>query len=171
MNTQILIIVRGPSCSGKTTVAKKLFTTAKNKTAIIQQDNYRGIFNPPGGGSKYNGEIITQMIEHNTTAALKHGYNVILEGVLNVKLYQDTLDRIIENHTGKTYLFYLDVSLEETIERGKTKSLSTLFTAEQLNDWYPASRTPYHDLETLLPEQFSSDDSFEFILNSLNEHL
>jgi len=171
MNTNNLVIVRGPSCSGKTTVARKLLDTAKKKTAIIHQDSYRGIFNPPGGGHKHNGEVIALMIEHNTTTALKHGYNVILEGVLNVKMYQDTLDRIIENHVGDTHLFHLDVSLEETVERGKKKSLSTLFTAEQLEEWYPASRVPYHNFETLLPQHFSCDDSLEFILDSLGGQL
>jgi len=95
------------------------------------------------------------MIEHNTTAALKLGYNVILEGVLNVKLYQ----------------FHLDVSLEQTVDRGKTKPVSALFTAEQLEQWYPASRVPYHNLEVLVPEHFSSNDSFEFILDTLGGQL
>ena len=90
MKKNILIIIRGPSCSGKTTLAKKLFSSSNNKTAIIQQDHYREIFNPPGGGSKHNGEVIPLMIEHNTKVALENGYNVILEGVFNVETAHET---------------------------------------------------------------------------------
>ena len=171
MKKNILIIIRGPSCSGKTTLAKKLFSSSNNKTAIIQQDHYREIFNPPGGGSKHNGEVIPLMIEHNTKVALENGYNVILEGVFNVEMYQPVLNSIIGEHLGESYLFYLNVSLKETIERGKTKSVSGPFNAAKLKEWYPDARRPYHKLESLIPEKFSIDDSFNFIVDAVGRPL
>jgi len=85
------IILRGPSASGKTTIAKELFKKTKGKTVLIQQDYYRFIFKPAEGGSKPNSDVIYRMIEHNTALALQSGYNVILEGILSVKSYQKSL--------------------------------------------------------------------------------
>jgi len=130
MKKNILIIIRGPSCSGKTTLAKKLFSSSNNKTAIV-----------------------------------------ILEGVLNVEMYQPVLNSIIEEHLGESYLFYLNVSLKETIERGKTKSVSGPFSAAKLKEWYPDARRPYHKLESLIPEKFSIDDSFNFIVDAVGRPL
>ncbi len=158
-----LIILRGPSCSGKTTAAKTLFSMATGKTALIQQDYYREMFNHSGGGSKSNSEVIHRMIEHNTIAVLESAYNVILEGILSVKSYQKIVDRIIECHSGKSYIFYFDVSIEETIRRRNTKEGNLSYGADELRAWYPSAHQSNHELEILIPESFTADETVKFI--------
>ena len=89
-----LIVVRGPSGSGKSTVACRLFEGAVRRVCLIEQDHYRFIFRPAGGGSLPNSATIHRMIEHNVMAALIDGYDVILEGILSVRSYGLVLDRL-----------------------------------------------------------------------------
>jgi predicted kinase len=163
-NTNCLIILRGPSASGKSTVAKKLFNVAKKKTAIIEQDHYRFIFNPAGGGSKPNSDVIHQMIEHNTVTALQAGYNVILEGILSVKSYEQTIERIISNHSGNSHIFYFDISFEETIKRHATKEGNYKYGKAEMKEWYSAAHKSGHPLEHLIPESFTVEQTVSHIL-------
>jgi adenylate kinase family enzyme len=164
-NDNCLLILRGPSGSGKTTVAKRLFEIAKRRTALIEQDHYRFIFNPAGSGSKPNSDVIHKMIEHNTMLALQSGYNVILEGILSVKSYKKAIDRIISNHSGSCYIFYFDISFEETVKRHLTKEGNYTYGEAQMREWYPAARKSEHRLENLIPEVFTIDQTVNHILN------
>lgn len=162
------IIIRGPSASGKTTVAKEIFKKAKNKTVLIEQDHYRFIFKPAGGGSKPNSEIIHKMIEHNASTALKHGYNVILEGILSVKSYQKIIEKLIKSHEGESFIFYFDVSFKETLKRHQNKKESKEYGEEKMKKWYPSAHKSGHELEILLPESYSEKQTLEKILKISN---
>jgi len=164
-NDNCLLILRGPSGSGKTTVAKRLFEMAKRKTALMEQDHYRFIFNPAGGGSKPNSVVIHQMIEHNTMVALKSGYNVILEGILSVKSYEHIIDRIISVHTGSCYIFYFEISFEETVKRHLTKEGNYTYGKAQMREWYPAACKSGHNLENIIPEEYTIEQTVKHILN------
>lgn len=157
------IIIRGPSASGKTSVAQMLFEKAVGKTAIIQQDHYRFIFKPSGNGSRANSDVIHQMIEHNCKKALEGGYEVILEGILSVKSYGKLLDRVIAGHKGPSYMFYFNVSFEETARRHRTRKEASNFGVDDMREWYDISHRSYHKLERLIPESFSISETVAYI--------
>ena len=159
-----LIILRGPSASGKTTIAKRLFESTKNKTVLIQQDHYRFIFKPAGGGSKPNSEVIHKMIEHNVSSALQSGYDVILEGILSVKSYQNIIEKIINSHLGESYIFYFNISFEETLRRHQSKIGDFGYDSEKMRQWYPSSHKSDHKLETLIPETYSINQTIGKII-------
>lgn len=159
------IILRGPSGSGKSTVASELLRLATVRTALIHQDYYRFIFNPAGGGSKPNSETIHRMIEHNCMVALKDGYDVILEGILSVKSYRRLLDRVIDAHCGPSYMFYFDVSFEETARRHQARKEISDFSVDDMRNWYAAAHRSNHHLEQLIPEEFSVKQTVEYIQN------
>jgi predicted kinase len=161
------IILRGPSGSGKSTVARVLFDRSSERTALIQQDHYRFIFNPPGGGNKPNSDTIHRMIESNCIVALEDGYDVILEGILSVKSYNVLLERLIDRHKGHSYMFYFDVSLEETLKRHEMRSETSQFSVEDMYEWYRTSGRSNHQLEMIIPESFSIQESVEFIQKSI----
>jgi adenylate kinase family enzyme len=165
------IILRGPSGSGKTTVAKRLFALTERRTALIQQDHYRFIFKPAGGGGQHNSCVIHQMIEHNCTCALADGYDVILEGILSVKSYEAVLDRIIASHSGPSSIFYFDVSFEETAHRHESRRSTCNFTVEDMRLWYADSHRSNHRLEKIIPEHYSEAEIVKFICRetSLNQ--
>ncbi len=187
MRQSKLIILRGPSGSGKTTTAKMLFDGAKRRTVLIEQDYYRFIFNPPGGGKKPNSDTIHKMIKNDVLIALEDDYNVILEGILSVRAYSEVLEDIFSLHTEENYIFYFDISFEETLKRHierqqatpKSKSNSKLlvqdikrserlqeFGEAEMREWYSAAHKSNHRFEKIIPENFSQDETIEYIIKT-----
>ena len=157
--TPRLIVVRGPSGSGKTTVARRLFERAVRRVCLIEQDHYRFIFRPAGGGSLPNSATIHRMIEHNVMAALADGFDVILEGILSVRSYGPVLDRLFSAGVSEHFLYSFDVSLDETLRRHRTRVTTDCgFTEDDMRDWYPHAHPWGHELEQLIPESASLDD-------------
>lgn len=154
-----LIVIRGPSGSGKSTVARHLFERATRRVCLIEQDHYRFIFRPAGGGSLPNAATIHRMIEHNVMAALHDGYDVILEGILSVRSYGLVVDRLFTAGVSENFLYSFDVSIEETLRRHRTRSTPDLgFSEEDMRDWYPHAHVWGHQLERVIPESASLDD-------------
>lgn len=165
MNNTKLIILRGPSGSGKSTIAKALFENATDRVALIEQDYYRFIFKPAGGGSKPNSDTIHKMIKSNTLFALNDGYNVILEGILSVKSYSVVLEDIFKAHPSNNFMYYFDISFEETVKRHQTRKDKVFgFGEEHMREWYPSSHRSNHKLERIIPETFSAAETVNKIL-------
>ncbi len=178
-----LIILRGPSGSGKTTTSKILFDSAKNRTALIEQDYYRFIFNPPGGGTKPNSDTIHKMIKNDVLTALNDGYDVILEGILSVKAYNMVLEDIFAHHPDENYIFYFEISFEETVKRHKLRQKMALqnhgnnklvqdekrgirlqeFGEKEMQEWYSAAHKSDHNFEKIIPETFSVEETIAYI--------
>jgi len=76
-----------------------------SRTILVQQDHFRFILNPAGGGREPNLSLIQEMIKHNTLHALTAGYDVILEGNLVRSQYSEVLDYIINNHDSDPSVF------------------------------------------------------------------
>ncbi len=185
MKSTKLVILRGPSGSGKTTTAKRLFDNAKVRTVLIEQDYYRFIFNPPGGGTKPNSDAIHEMIKNDVLIALKHGYNVILEGILSVVAYGNILEEIFAIHPEENYIFYFDISFDETVKRHKKRQAEALdkvhgralvqdikrherlldFGEEDMQEWYPASHRSNHKLERIVSQSLNQDEVFNMIIS------
>ena len=163
MRNSKLIILRGPSGSGKSTAAKILLETTRHKTVLIEQDYYRSIFKPAGGGGKRNSPTIHKMIQSNVLVALEDGYNVILEGILTVRSYEDVLETIFLRHPKDNYIFYFDVSLEETLRRHATRPKLTQFSETEMREWYPPAHKSGHKFEHIIPEHFSIEETIEYI--------
>lgn len=151
MKSSKLIILRGPSGSGKSTVAKALFKAATRQTALIEQDHYRFIFKPAGG--HINSKTIHEMILQNTLTALNHGYDVILEGIFTVKSYGEIFEALFREHQAENYMFYFDISFEETLKRHATRETAHLFGEKDMRAWYPASGPSKYDFEQIISEQ------------------
>jgi predicted kinase len=163
--TAKLIVLRGPSGSGKSTIAKALFKRATRKTCLIEQDYYRFIFRPRDGGSKANSATIHKMIKENVLIALRDGYDVILEGIFATQSYVDDLYEIFGQHPIENYLFYFDISLEETIRRHGTRPSrnTSTYTEGDLRTFYPGVYTSIHKSEKAIPESSSAGETLAYI--------
>ena len=73
----------------------------------------------------------------------------------------------MESTSCKSSVFYTDVSIEETIERHKTKPIATEVTAERLRSWYQPKN--YLDVpgEVIIDETFTLEETVNLILKSL----
>lgn len=93
------------------------------------------------------------MIEHNVTAALADGYDVILEGILSRRSYGEVIERILASGLSMNYLYSFDVSLDGTLRRHRSRAIQDRdFTEDDMREWYPHAHVWEHDLERLIPE-------------------
>jgi predicted kinase len=74
-----LIIVRGNSGSGKSTVARAVRTGYGRGCALVEQDYLRRILLQE---RDVDGGVAPALIAHTVRFALDHGYHVVLEGIL-----------------------------------------------------------------------------------------
>src|SRR5690349_24136368 len=129
----VLIVIRGNSGSGKSTVAAALQRRHGRGCALVEQDYLRRILlwerDFPGG-------LAPLMFAHTARLALDHGYHVVVEGILTAARYRDALLGLAAGHRGRSTFYYLDVSLEETLRRHATRPQATLFSAAEMTSWY-----------------------------------
>ena len=144
-----------------------MFEKTEKPVALIAQDYYRFIFKPAGGGSKYNSSAIHQMIKNDVFIALDHGYDVILEGILSEKSYGKVFEEIFAHHNEENSMFYLDVSLEETMRRHETRVVSgPAFDAKKMKSWYSMAHRSNHRLEHIITEDSSLEESLDYIVRT-----
>ncbi|MGW6191187.1 kinase [Bacillus cereus] len=161
-----LIILRGNSASGKTTIAKELQEHFGHGTLLVSQDVVR-----------------REMLKvHDTLGNLSHDlifeitkYGkgkcefVILEGILNSRRYGDMLKELIYYFEGNAYTYYFDLSLKETIRRHNTREKRLEFGEDLLSKWYNPHDTIEVDRETVFTDDFTQKDIFHAILNEVTQ--
>ena len=155
-----LILLRGNSATGKTTLAARLQANLGPGTANIGQDHFRRVVlrehDVPNGDN-------LELIAHTIRCCTSLGYNVIAEGIFVAAHYRDALLEIINTHAGPTHVFYLDVPLEETLHRHGTRSLVADVTAAQLQQWYVPSDTLGAPGEIVLDGMLTLDATLQTI--------
>ncbi|MDG6105486.1 kinase [Dactylosporangium aurantiacum] len=128
-----LIVVRGNSGSGKSTVARRLRLGHGRGCALVEQDHLRRVVlrerDLPGGLAP---DLIAQVVRF----ALDHRYHVILEGILFTGHYAPMLAGLWRAHRGGSWCFYLDVDFDETVRRHGGRPQRDEFTAEDMRGWY-----------------------------------
>lgn len=140
-----LIILRGNSGSGKTTVAKELQKKFGYNTMLISQDEIRRniLWVKDGIDTK----ALPLMIE-----LLKYGYEhsdiVILEGIMYEEWYNLLFKVANELYGSNVYSYYFDIPFEETIRRHQTRSKSQEFGEEHMRGWWREK-----DFSAVLKEQ------------------
>ena len=154
-----LIILRGNSGSGKSTVAKKLREVSNRKLAIVEQDYLRRfVLKEKENEGTNNLGLIRQTVEY----AIGLGYDVVLEGILYFPRYGEMLQRLVAS-APESYVFYFDVSLDETLKRHLTKPNSGEFGEKELREWYKLRDLTGLEGEEIIPESYSLEQSVQFI--------
>ncbi|MFR9722477.1 AAA family ATPase [Streptomyces sp. MS19] len=131
--TTRLIVLRGNSASGKSSVAAGVRARYGRGLALVGQDNLRRTVlrekDIPGGAN-------IGLIETVVRYALDHGYHVVLEGILYAAHYGDMLAALRRDHRGLTRHFYLDVPFAETLRRHATKPQAAEYGEREMRSWY-----------------------------------
>ncbi|MEV6564977.1 kinase [Streptomyces kronopolitis] len=156
-----LVVLRGNSATGKSSVAAGLRERYGRGIALVGQDNLRRVVlrehDIPGGA---NIGLIDLTVRH----ALAHGFHVALEGILSVAHYGDMLAALLADHPGRTHGFYLDVPFEETLARHATKPIADTVGETVLRSWYrPLDLLP-GGVETVIPATSSLDDTIDRVM-------
>lgn len=132
----LLVVIRGNSASGKSSLAERVRVEYGRGVAIVGQDLLRRqvLRERPRPGAANIG-----LIELVARHALEHGFHTIVEGILEASVYGAMLTRLVADQRaagGAAACYYLDVPLEETLRRHATKPIAADVTQDQLRRWY-----------------------------------
>lgn len=128
-----LIILRGNSGSGKTTIAKELQKHFGRNTMLISQDVIRRDMLWVKDGE--NTEAIPLMKEL-LAYGIEHSDIVILEGIMYADWYKPLFELAIRLYGTEVYAYYFDLPFEETLERHQTKPNCNEFGEEAMRRWW-----------------------------------
>ncbi|MFG2576315.1 AAA family ATPase [Streptomyces sp. NPDC048481] len=159
-----LIVIRGNSASGKSSVAAGLREKFGRNLAIVGQDNLRRIVlrerDRPGGAN-------IGLIDLTARYALNNGFHVVVEGLLYADRYGTMLTNLMRAHRGVSRCYYLDVPYTQTLLRHATKPDAEYLkhvTEVHLRDWYREKDLLSGGLETVIDADSTMDESVQQIL-------
>ena len=159
-----LVILRGNSGSGKSSVAQKIRDRYGHGVAIVGQDNLRRVIlgerDVPGGAN-------IGLIDITTRYALDHGYHVVLEGILRADKFGEVLGALAADHIGLTRAYYFDVSFEETLRRHATKPQAVEYGEPEMRAWFLPNDLVSSPKERRIPERSSLDEAAEKIVREV----
>lgn len=121
-----VILIRGNSGSGKTTVAKQLHTRLGAGNLLISQDTIRRkllqVKDRPNN-------LAIGLIETMILYGLHHCEYTIIEGILAKDKYGEMLKRSVLL-ADEAFVYYYELTFEETVRRHQTKNKTNFVTKE-----------------------------------------
>lgn len=155
-----LIILRGNSGSGKTTVAKELQNRFGSNTLLISQDVIRRDMLKVKDGE--NTPAIPLMMELLTHGS-RNSEVAILEGIMNADWYRPLFELAVELYGSGIFAYYFDLPFEETLKRHQTKPNRHEFGEEAMRRWWKEK-----DFSDVLNEvSITSEKSIEMIVDEI----
>ncbi|MGW1995235.1 AAA family ATPase [Embleya sp. NPDC001921] len=159
-----LVVIRGNSASGKSSVAAEIRNRFGRGLALVGQDNLRRVVlrerDRPGAA---NVGLISTVARY----ALDAGYHVVVEGILYADRYGEMLEALVREHRGTSCFYYLDVPLAETMVRHATKpdaEYLTHVTEQELTGWYRARDVLPDGVETVIGADSSLKETVDYIM-------
>ncbi|MDA0270935.1 MAG: AAA family ATPase [Chloroflexi bacterium] len=153
-----LVIIRGPSGAGKSTIAEALMERVTRLTALVARDRYMFMFRPDADLDVPDKDLI----EHNILHCLGQGIDVVFEGNFKPETHRELLNRLFSEHPHENYVFYLDVSLDETLRRHDQRA-ERLITTARMRELYDAAVPLGHPDEVVIREGTSLEDAVRLI--------
>lgn len=161
-NKTKLIVLRGPSGSGKSSIARAVRSAQTEQMALIEQDYLRRVLlkekHSPNG-------LNIQLIKRTVLFALENSYHVILEGIFEAACYEKMFEEIIQIHPLNNYFFYFDISFEETLRRHQFKPNKHDFGEEEMRRWYKSRDLLSCVPEYIIPETFAVEATVDTIFS------
>lgn len=147
-----LVILRGDAASGKTTTATALRPELGERVALISQDHFRReLLHDPDRLRRSRDASV--LIVGAARQALDLGYDVILDGVFNLRDYSDVFESLYRDHRGTTCIYQFDVGLDETIRRHAGRPLANDFGEDRIREWHDGWQPlPWFDERRVGPE-------------------
>ena len=128
-----LIILRGNSGSGKSTIAKELQNRLGQNTMIISQDEIRrNMLNVKDGEDTPALPLMEELLIYGS----RHSEFVILEGIMNREWYKPLFELAIQLYDVEVYAYYFDLTFEETLKRHLTRPKCQEFGEEAMRRWW-----------------------------------
>ena len=128
-----LIVLRGNSGSGKTTIAKELQNKFGANTMLISQDVIRrDILKVKDGENTLALPLMKELLIYGN----KHSDIVILEGIMYEDWYRPLFELATQLYGVEIFAYYFDIPFEETLKRHQTKSNCHEFGEGAMRRWW-----------------------------------
>ncbi len=157
-----LIIIRGNSGSGKTTIAKRLQSEMGRSAMVISQDNIRREILRVNDAV---GNPAIALIEKIAEFGHETGRDVIIEGILSKEKYSDMLQGVMKMFD-KTLVYYFDIPFEETLKRHTTKPNASEFGEREMREWWH-EKDLLSDDDRIITADASEDDIVARIIQDI----
>lgn len=154
-----LIILRGNSGSGKTTVANALQKELGPHCLLLSQDVIRReMLYVKDGPETPAISLLTTLLRYGK----KHCSFIILEGILRSEWYAPLFETITQEFP-ILLAYYYDLPFLETVQRHQTKK-EVSFNEDDMKQWWKEQDTVSQLNETILTKQMSVDEVLKKIL-------
>lgn len=163
--TTHIIIIRGNSGSGKSTVARELRARLENVMLISQDTIRREILNV----KDTKGNPAIALIEHITNYGIGKYHYIIIEGILAKERYLPMLSRFNKINNSDPHFIYLNISFDETLRRHNTRSKSSYFGKEKLIKWWLNDDQLNVEREIIISDKDSVEHIVQSILNEIDK--
>ena len=143
-----LIVLRGNSGSGKSSIAAQIRARHGRGIALVSQDNLRRVVlreRDTADGANIG------LIDMVARYALDRGLHVIIDGILYEAHYAAMLRALRDDHRGRSRFYYLDVPFEETMSRHATRPQAGDFGRAEMTAWYRGRDLLPGGIERVIP--------------------
>ena len=156
-----LIILRGNSGSGKTSVANALQKKLGSNTMLLSHDMIRmQILNVRGKeGVQKSLPLMIDLLKYGR----QHSEFTILEGILDSTEYRLLFETAALEYGSNIFAYYYDLPFEETLRRHSTKPNRFEFGKEDMQRWWRAKDYLSIIPETVFTKELSLADAVERI--------
>ena len=159
-----IIILRGNSGSGKSTVSKALQRKIGRGTLIVSQDYVRREM--LWVQDKPNNQAV-DLLENLVLYGHKHCDITILDGILYSDIY-DSLFKLIENlFFNNIFAYYFDLSFDETIRRHKQRPQLYEFGEADMKKWWRDKDFLPNISEKMIYKEMTLDEIVEQIYQEI----
>lgn len=161
-----LIILRGNSGSGKTTIAKELQKIFGRNTMLISQDVIRrDMLKVKDGENTEALPLLKELLKYGR----KHSAVTILEGILYADWYKPLFELAVREYGENVHAYYFDLPFEETVKRHLTKPNCMDFGEEAMKRWWREKDYIGFIEEKNITEKDSIEDVVNMIRNEVLE--
>lgn len=161
-----IVILRGNSGSGKTTIAKLLQKEFGHGTLLISQDVVRRemlyVRDEPETKAI---ELLAELVKYGKKSCII----VILEGILYADWYQKLFESVKSEFGSNIHAYYFDIPFEETLKRHITKPNSNEFGETQMKRWWREKDYIRIIPEHLINKDMTPDEIVDMIIEQIND--
>lgn len=158
-----LIILRGNSGSGKTTVSKELQKRFGRNTMLISQDMVRLQMLYAKDAEAL--PLIIQLLKYGR----QNSDITILEGILDSEVYKSLFATAVKEYGTDIFAFYYDLPFEETLRRHTTKPNRAEFGEQDMRRWWKEKDYTNVISEKIITRDMSISDTVDMIYNAVTK--
>lgn len=160
-----IVILRGNSGCGKTTIARNLQRCFGKNTLLISQDVVRRemLYVTDGPETKAI-DLMIKLVKFGK----ENCSTVILEGILYTDWYQRLFEVVKDEFQNNIYAYYFDIPFEETLLRHKTKPNAGEFGETEMKRWWREKDYLEIISEYMITEDMTKDVIINMVMKQFN---